>query len=621
MALPNSKNGRFARGGNAVFHSLSMLSSNIFRLAFISTVVWVGGTLWASYEWLSNSYGIVLVYLQSWFWASTFQENHPVYYHLWGKTGQAPAQKTLAWSNTYLPHAISKIEQISVFIFLAVLILAGGFAWFLYKKGMLVGEDVFTRGQRLVNDVELAKLTSQHPSGSSVFKIGNVAIPNHLLMRNIGFIGSMGTGKSQGIMPLMEAAREANKKSIIYDPTGEFLEYFYRPGDLILNPLDTRCAAWDLFKDLQETHDARTLSNQLIPDSLGSGSDGTVWLDAARGLLADLITITAKEPTPSLKSVHKKILMPLPDLCELLAEHQAGSAATMNAKNPKGSESIRLTLASSEVVRLFHLFPYQENGISLREQTRNQPDQFFIFITSSPSRSSLIKPWAAAWLELLTLGSMECRPVPTLRTLFFLDELASLPRLKSLETALTMARKYGVMSIVGIQGVSQLEAIYGPEMTRVLVGNLQTKAIFRTEDDQSSYRLAEILGKYEAQEVAENANISVSENETHGNTLSHQRREINTVMPAEIQILPDLTCFLKVAGDYPVAKVKFPYQKRDVICQDFIKVADTGISGPAILPDDEQPAKAEPVPVPIPVEAPDPEEADAPKYTDDIDLW
>lgn len=251
MALPNSKKGRFARGGNAVFHSLSMLSSNIFRLAFISVTVWIIGTLWASAEWLTNSYDLVWVHLQSLFWTSTFQQGHPVYYHLWGHSGSAPAAKALRWSNGYLPHAVASIERISVFVFLVVAILSGAFAWFLYKRGMLVGEDVFTRGQRLVSDSELAKLTSQHPSGPSIFRIGNVAIPNHLLMRNVGFIGSMGTGKSQGIMPLMEAAREANKKCIIYDPTGEFLEYFYRDGDLILNPLDERCAPWDIFQDLQ----------------------------------------------------------------------------------------------------------------------------------------------------------------------------------------------------------------------------------------------------------------------------------------------------------------------------------------------------------------------------------
>lgn len=571
MAIPQQNGGNFARGGNQIFHALSMYISNIVRLGFLAGIVWLVGTLWASYQFAGNDYEILWIHLQAWFWSSTFQLNHPVEWHLWGRSGTASASAMLTWSGQYLPAALSHIKQVSYLVFLAVGIGTIFLALLFKRRGVDLSRDIFQRGQRLVSESHLAKLTAKHRSGLSKFRIGDVAIPNNLLMRNVAFVGSMGTGKSQGIMPMIEIAGKDKLKSVIYDPTGEFLEFFYRPGDLILNPLDQRCSPWDLFADLQESHDARTLANYLVPEDLGGGDGGKMWLDAARGLLADLLKIESTKAEPSLAGVGKMILLPLSELVDLLAEHKSPSGATMNAKNPRGSESIRLTLASSEAVRLFHLFPYRPGGLSLRKQTREDGSRR-IFITSSPSRASLIQPWAAAWLELLTLGSMEIRPVNHLRTIFFLDELASLPRLKSLETSLTMARKYGVMTVVGIQGIAQLEAIYGPERTRILVGNLQTKAVFRVEDDQSSQRLSEILGKREVQEVTENANVSLSEQESHGNTLGHQRKEISAVMPSEIQTLPDLTCFLKIAGDYPVAKVEYPYKKRRSICPDFITV-------------------------------------------------
>nr|WP_249232959.1 type IV secretion system DNA-binding domain-containing protein [Klebsiella pneumoniae] len=54
--------------------------------------------------------------------------------------------------------------------------------------------------------------------------------------------------------------------AIIYDRSCEFVKSYYDPSlDKILNPLDSRCAAWDLWKECLTLPDFDNISNTLIP--------------------------------------------------------------------------------------------------------------------------------------------------------------------------------------------------------------------------------------------------------------------------------------------------------------------------------------------------------------------
>lgn len=53
---------------------------------------------------------------------------------------------------------------------------------------------------------------------------------------------------------------------VIYDRSGEFVKSYYDPSiDKILNPLDARCAARDLWKECLTQPDFDNTANTLIP--------------------------------------------------------------------------------------------------------------------------------------------------------------------------------------------------------------------------------------------------------------------------------------------------------------------------------------------------------------------
>ncbi|MDV5545103.1 type IV secretion system DNA-binding domain-containing protein [Klebsiella pneumoniae] len=55
--------------------------------------------------------------------------------------------------------------------------------------------------------------------------------------------------------------------AIIYDRSCEFVKSYYDPSlDKILNPLDSRCAAWDLWKECLTLPDFDNISNTPYPD-------------------------------------------------------------------------------------------------------------------------------------------------------------------------------------------------------------------------------------------------------------------------------------------------------------------------------------------------------------------
>ena len=286
--------------------------------------------------------------------------------------------------------------------------------------------------------------------------------------------------------------------------------------------------------------------------------------------MSDLLFIEhAKNGSQStLAGVSESIRLPLEALCALLAKHKVPSAATMNSDNPKGSESIRLTLGSSDSVALLKLFD-RPGQFSVRNFTKTQTPGW-IFITSNAENASVIRPWSAVWLEAALLGAMGARPVQEIKTVFFLDELASLPRLRSLEIATTQGRKYGICTVVGLQNLAQADETYGHDAAKVMISNLQTKTIMRVEDAESAKRLADILGQEEIDEVTETANLSLSENESHGQNTARARHERYLVTPSQILAMPDMTGYLKVAGDYPIAKVVIPLKKRTIIHPDFL---------------------------------------------------
>jgi type IV secretory pathway TraG/TraD family ATPase VirD4 len=354
---------------------------------------------------------------------------------------------------------------------------------------------------------------------------------------------------------------------VIYDKTGEFTEKFFRPGiDVLLSPVDARCADWSIFSDLRKITDPAMVSSFFVPEN--KNSSDPIWDNAARMLLEDLIVIVRNSggSMADLKDILTKST--IPELSFILKENGSPSVGTINLDN-KGSESIRMTLTSSPAIRFFSFFKQTKATFSVREFVRRDDDAC-LFLVSSTDHHEVAKPFISAWLELALSGAMSMPPTNDTRIMFFLDELASLSKLKVLDIALTEARKYGICTVIGIQNLASMDEIYGEDMTKVYIANLQNKFVMRCEEGTSAERIADTLGKEEVGEKSESQSFGM-ESSRDGVSLSDKRTEIHLVTPSQIMVLPDLTGYFKIAGNFPIARLKLEYKQYEKKVEGYIE--------------------------------------------------
>jgi len=156
----------------------------------------------------------------------------------------------------------------------------------------------------------------------------------------------------------------------------------------------------------------------------------------------------------------------------------------------------------------------------------------------------------------MELGQKGARPV-----WFILDELASLQQLPQLPTVITESRKANVCLVLGFQGRSQLEALYGRQ-AEAMLSQPMTKIFLRTSEPHAAEWISKSIGDVEV--------MRLEQSQTQGfpplltpnqgsRTSSWQRRTEPLVMASTIAGLRNLAGYLK-SQDF-VVPISFPYSQ------------------------------------------------------------
>lgn len=117
--------------------------------------------------------------------------------------------------------------------------------------------------------------------------------------------------------------------------------------------------------------------------------------------------------------------------------------------------------------------------------------------------------------------------------------------------------------------MSQLDEIYGHNIVKSIANLWSTKVVFRIEGAEIAKRMSKWLGIQEVSEIMENISYGAHQMRD-GVSLNDQRKEKPTIHPDRLMKLPDLKAYLKVPGDYPVAKVSFKVHKLKKIAGGFM---------------------------------------------------
>jgi type IV secretory pathway TraG/TraD family ATPase VirD4 len=139
-----------------------------------------------------------------------------------------------------------------------------------------------------------------------------------------------------------------------------------------------------------------------------------------------------------------------------------------------------------------------------------------------------------------------------------LDELASLNALPQLHSALTKQRKSDNPIVLGFQGMSQLDAIYGKKAETIL-SQAYTNFILRTREPRAAKHLSDLIGKAQLERTRESKSSQLLRG--RNGSFSSERVVDPVVMESEIQGLEDLNGYF-VQQDKIVAIRFKPCPKR-----------------------------------------------------------
>ena len=378
--------------------------------------------------------------------------------------------------------------------------------------------------------------------------------------------GTTGSGKTVLISDLVEQIRARGERCIVYDKMGSYTETFFdRDRDILLNPLDKRSPRWSPFLEARTDRDFDTMANALIPTQKNAADP--FWLDAARQLFSRGAAVLWKRG-----ETRNRVLLDLLLKTELreLAEAMAGTEtqSIVDPENPKTTLSVRAMLTAN--IGTMDLLSDEGGAFSIREWIEHGGEGS-LFLTSRADQHASLRGLISTWLEIAVNSLLSLPRSDDRRVWVILDELPTLHQLPSLKPGLAQGRQYGGCFVLGVQVFSDLRDIYGRDIATSISGLCGTRVVLAAPDRETSEWSAKSLGQIEIESQSE----GVSYDTPHGGvTLSTKREERSLVLPSEVSRLQNLSGYIKLPGELPVARIRLNYKKRDRVAERFVPKAE-----------------------------------------------
>lgn len=438
--------------------------------------------------------------------------------------------------------------------------------YFVYM-GRKIGSASFIRGGIITTPKILRKLILRDNKKLKVksYELAGIPYPAFAESQHTFITGSPGSGKTVEICRLIDQIRKRGDRAIIYDKMGNFTKWFYNEKqDVLLNPMDARSASWSVFNEARTDADFDTMAEALIPTQKGAADP--FWCTAARNLFSVACAVLYKRGVRDNKTLIESLLVT--DTASLsLLTRGTEVQSLLEKENQKTALSIISTLITN--VRSMKYLKDGGTPFSIRKWIEDEDNSNFLFITSSSDKHAAIKPLISTWLEVAINSLLGLEQSRERKIWIIIDELPSLHFLPSLAAGLAESRQFGGAFVLSLQVMSQLQAIYGQDVARSTSGLCQTRLVFKSSDPDTARSGSESLGGSETEEFKEGFSYGVSEARDGINTSSNRTTD-NLVLPTEIMNMPNLTAYIRVGMNYPIAKIEIPYFKRKEIAKRFV---------------------------------------------------
>ncbi|NWL77476.1 type IV conjugative transfer system coupling protein TraD [Pseudomonas taiwanensis] len=483
----------------------------------------------------------------------------------------SPAQRLL--NDPYFIAAGLSLRQetvIGLVIGGALVVALGAYAfWWLGNRGREQSQDEFLGGRTLVTPKQVTKMMKAKDDASDIV-ISGLPMKKNFEVQNAAFHGTVGTGKTTALNQFLVQIRARGERVIIYDKGQTFIEKFYDPSrDRVLNPVDVRCANWDLWDECRTLADFDNVANTLIP--MGANDD-PFWQGSARTIFAAVAYQMRKDPERSVNKLLRTLLaIDLPALRQFLKGTEA--AALVEEKIEKTAISIRSVLTNyvKSMRYLQGLDTEDRPPLSIREWMHNvsPSNNGWLFVTSNGALHASLKPVISMWLYVAAAMLLSMPENRYRRIWFLFDELPSLHKLPGLPEILAEARKLGGCFLLGFQSNAQLQEIWGPKSAAAMVDLLNTRFFFRPPSAEMAEFVSKELGETRLMRFSDQYSYGL-ESVRDGVTFNKKQENERIVSYSDIQNLPDLNCYITMPGGYPITRLEMKHKKYRSVAEPFV---------------------------------------------------
>ena len=410
------------------------------------------------------------------------------------------------------------------------------------------------RGPEMLEPAAFTKRFKAHGLGLAVNKEGTVVrLPALAENKHLAMIGDTGSGKSTAIRQILLEIKARGHNAILYDSSASFLEQFYdeKRGDIVLNPIDTRCPYWSPVDEVEDMAEAETMAASLFPEN----DINRFFIDAPRKIFAYLISFG---PSPS------DLVAWMSNPAEIEKKVQGTEMQELIDAYAPNQRAGVLSALGMVANALRYLPPVEKTKSKWTARAWERERKGWIFITSFPSYLQPLRPLISVWFDLLVMRLLN-EPEPRHRpTWFVVDELADLHKLPALHMALTQNRKWGNPIVLGFQNPTQIEAHFDKEASAML-SQPASKMYFRVTDPPSAKWISQAIGEVEIERLKETR----YDGTRRGRNFALDRQIEPLVMASEIEGLPDLHGYLKYENC--VSRFRLPFVKLPEVATKIIK--------------------------------------------------
>jgi type IV conjugative transfer system coupling protein TraD len=443
------------------------------------------------------------------------------------------------------------------------------------RKSKRLEKKKILEGNILVSDKELRRRLLKRNQASSLKITPELPLVKNSEVEHLMVCGATRMGKTSTVIHLLSQVRDQGQKAVVLDLTGELTALFFRESyDKLLNPLDVRSEQWRIWDEGLSNQGIEGWAQAAIPVQ---GND-PYWSQAAQNLLVDTTRLLAeKVGADSLKM--QDILswgcqknLSDKDLQGFYAT--SDSATFMQPAAEKTAVGVRGHL-NTKIKAFRYLNQTATKGFSIREWVAEEKSDSWLFLTALPDQRAALAPLLASWCSLAFSSLERLGPSLNRRLWFIVDEFPGLNQpLAALPRMVAEGAKYGACCFLSFQNKPQLDHLYGSNIAKNLLGNCNTKMIFRSPEPETASALSQLLGQQEVSLSSESLSMG-AHHLRDGVGISNQQREKTIVSASTLMTLDKFEAFVQLSGNWPVCRTKIQPFLLEPLAEAFVpKIGD-----------------------------------------------